>query len=288
MRRNILVLLTLLLTSPMPLLAQGSAAWVGDPPSSGGIGWIVVTGADTRPDGSLEGAPLVFERAADGRWLALAPVPVGAAKSVTLDVTLDGGAARYRLPVRARSFPSERLSVDPRFTRPPDSALAVRIARERGLSAALGPTALATPRLWDSAFVAPRASAVTSGFGIARMFNGEVRSRHLGTDFQGAVGDPVRVANRGVVALVGDFYYSGRIVYVNHGDGLITAYLHMSRVLVAEGDTVERGQVIGNVGQSGRVTGPHLHWAVRHGERLVDGLSLLALPPPPETHTTSR
>jgi murein DD-endopeptidase MepM/ murein hydrolase activator NlpD len=120
---------------------------------------------------------------------------------------------------------------------------------------------------------------VTSIFGIGRVFNGQLRSRHLGTDYDGVVGAPVRAANRGVVALIGDFYYAGRIVSLNHGAGLITSYLHLSEILVAEGDTVSPGQFIGRVGASGRVTGPHLHWAVRVGASAVDGASLLALPP---------
>jgi murein DD-endopeptidase MepM/ murein hydrolase activator NlpD len=181
--------------------------------------------------------------------------------------------------VARAEFPTERLSVDSRYSRPPDSALQVRLARERAQSREVTRQALATPRLWSSDFIAPRTTRVTSVFGVGRVFNGELRSRHLGTDFEGAMGDPVRVANRGVVALVGDFYYSGRIVYVNHGAGLVTAYLHLSEVLVSAGDTVERGELVGRVGQSGRVTGPHLHWAARVGSSLADGTTLVTLPP---------
>jgi murein DD-endopeptidase MepM/ murein hydrolase activator NlpD len=87
----------------------------------------------------------------------------------------------------------------------------------------------------------------------------------------------VLAANRGVVALVGDFYYSGRVVYLDHGRGLVTAYLHLSQVDVAAGDTVERGSLVGRVGATGRVTGPHLHWMVRYGRVSLDGLRLLEL-----------
>jgi murein DD-endopeptidase MepM/ murein hydrolase activator NlpD len=111
------------------------------------------------------------------------------------------------------------------------------------------------------------------------VFNGELRSRHLGVDFDGAMGEPVHAANRGVVALVGDFYYAGRVIYLNHGAGIVTAYLHLSEAVVAEGDTVASGQLIGKVGRSGRVTGPHLHWAAKYGVNSLDGATLLALPP---------
>ena len=88
----------------------------------------------------------------------------------------------------------------------------------------------------------------------------------------------VGAANRGVVALVDTFYLGGRIVYVDHGEGLVTAYMHLSKALVAVGDTVARGQRIGLVGATGRVTGPHLHWAARYGTLTANPLDLLALP----------
>jgi murein DD-endopeptidase MepM/ murein hydrolase activator NlpD len=87
----------------------------------------------------------------------------------------------------------------------------------------------------------------------------------------------VLAANRGVVKLVGHFYYSGRVVYLDHGRGLVTAYLHLSEIDVAAGDTLERGGLVGRVGATGRVTGPHLHWMVRYGRVSLDGLRLLDL-----------
>jgi murein DD-endopeptidase MepM/ murein hydrolase activator NlpD len=109
------------------------------------------------------------------------------------------------------------------------------------------------------------------------VLNGEVQSRHLGTDFAGKVGAPVRAANAGIVALVADFYLAGTVVYLDHGEGIVTGYFHLSKALVATGDTVTRGQIIGRVGQSGRVTGPHLHWIARYGRLTVDPMSLLKL-----------
>jgi murein DD-endopeptidase MepM/ murein hydrolase activator NlpD len=260
--------------------------WHGDPPRQGSVAWLVVAAS---PDpvwvsGTLDGLPLAFFRVSGDRLAALAAVPLGAGDSVTAVLRMEFARGRtreveLRLPVTRARFPTERLSVDPRFTRPPDSALQARISREAALARGVTERALASRRLWSGAFVPPRESRITSIFGIGRVFNNQVRSRHLGTDFEGALGAPVRAANRGVVELVGDFYYAGRVVYLNHGAGLITSYLHLSDVAVAPGDTVEAGQLIGRVGASGRVTGPHLHWAARVGTATVDGMSLLALPP---------
>jgi murein DD-endopeptidase MepM/ murein hydrolase activator NlpD len=92
------------------------------------------------------------------------------------------------------------------------------------------------------------------------------------------VGDTVRAANRGVVALVDDFFLAGNVVYIDHGAGVVTGYFHLSKPLVAVGDTVARGQRIALVGQTGRVTGPHLHWSGRYGALAVNPLDLLSLP----------
>jgi murein DD-endopeptidase MepM/ murein hydrolase activator NlpD len=102
-------------------------------------------------------------------------------------------------------------------------------------------------------------------------------SRHMGTDFAGTTGAPVRAANRGVVRIVEAFFYGGNVVYLDHGDGLTSAYLHLSEQLVAPGDTVGVGHLIGRVGATGRVTGPHLHLIMRYGNTTVDPLSLFAI-----------
>ena len=100
----------------------------------------------------------------------------------------------------------------------------------------------------------------------------------MGTDYAGAVGAPVRATNRGVVRLLGTFYLGGNVIYLDHGEGIVTAYLHLSKQLVAVGDTVEQGGVIGHVGASGRVTGPHLHFIARYGAITVNPGSLFSVP----------
>ena len=170
---------------------------------------------------------------------------------------------------------TSRLEVDTGFTRVLDTLTERRIARENARAREVGRASHATPRLWRSAFVQPRASVVTSPFGTGRVFNGAVTSRHLGVDFRGKVGDTIRAANRGVVALADAFFLAGNVVYIDHGAGLVTGYFHMSATLVAVGDTVKRGQTVGLVGNSGRVTGPHLHWSARYGALTVNPLDLI-------------
>jgi murein DD-endopeptidase MepM/ murein hydrolase activator NlpD len=210
--------------------------------------------------------------------LAGAPLDQGAALELVVVIQHNGGAdtVRSRVPIAKGTYALERLTVAPKFGAPPDSATSARIERERLKALSVSREAHQTPKLWTE-ITKPRDTRITSGFGSGREFNGKVESRHTGTDFAGAVGAPVHAAARGVVALVDTFYLAGRVVYIDHGEGLVSAYFHLSQQDVTVGDTVQAGQVIGRVGATGRVTGPHLHWVVRYGAISVDPLSLLAL-----------
>lgn len=229
-------------------------------------------------EGSAAGEPLHFHRQPNGRYTALIAAPIAGEDTLRVSIVVDADTTVFRLALAEGSYRHEQLRVAPKFAKP-DSAAQARILGEIDQARAISRHAHETPRLWQGAFLAPRPGRVTSRFGTAREFNGEVQSRHMGTDFTGKVGAPVRATNRGVVALVADFYLAGTAVYIDHGEGLVTGYFHLSRALVAPGDTVRRGQLIGRVGQSGRVTGPHLHWVARLGNVSVDPASLLTLVP---------
>lgn len=261
-----------------------AVSWYPPRPAQGSLIRVSVARPDlTAVAGVLAGERLHFEQDSAGTFHAVGAVPVDANRSVSGALWLDGApdSVRVSIPVAVRAFPSEQLRTAPEFTAPPDSALARRLAIERAQVRDVFARAHDTPRLWSLWFSPPLRTRVTSAFGTRRVLNGDTRSRHYGLDYDGNTGDPVRAANRGVVALVGDFFYSGNCIYISHGAGLVTAYLHLSAVHVAAGDTVARGQVIGLVGATGRVTGPHLHWAAHYGRLSVDPMSLLSLRPLP-------
>jgi murein DD-endopeptidase MepM/ murein hydrolase activator NlpD len=264
-----------------------NVSWAPDYPVQGRLFRVIVQ-AD-RPEqlsglrGSFAGEPLHFQRAGSGVYTALAAAPIDAEGEQVMPVVAvwDDGArdsVSMAVPVQPGSYRMEALTVAPRYGTPPDSATLARMRRESARARAVSAASHETPRLW-SEVMHPRDTRITSGYGDGRQFNGQVTSRHMGTDFAGGVGAPVRAAARGVVALVDRFHLGGNVIYIDHGAGLVTAYLHLSEQLVAEGDTVEAGQVIGRVGATGRVTGPHLHWIVRYGSVTVDPLSLLDVSP---------
>ena len=257
------------------------------PPARGSVVWLVVSPAG-EPDTLAHAGRHRRRRAAPLRAPAQRPVPEPRRRSARRRRFAAGHAPASRtggtadtvvttLTVTHPVYASERLTVAPRYAEP-DSASRARIDAELAQSRAISRQAHDTPRLWSGPFLRPRPSRITSVYGTGREFNGRVTSRHLGTDFAGAVGAPVRAAGRAVVALVADFYLAGHAVYLDHGGGLVTGYFHLSRVDVTAGDTVAAGTVIGAVGRSGRATGPHLHWIARYGGITVDPMSLFALP----------
>lgn len=277
-----------------PVAAQSQPRLSVNParPEFGALVRVYLHDAAGAPDvtpigGTMGGEPLHFSRDSAGRWWAIGAIPLDASDSVLAtaylaraDSSLDTIRTAVRMPHQpastggGRARGARRLRVDPRFARR-DAASDARVADENARARAIGRASHDTPRLWTSPFARPRTTRITSSFGSGRVFNGRVASSHGGVDFAGHVGEPVRAANRGVVALVDTFFLAGRVIYIDHGRGIVTGYFHLSEAEVAAGDTVERGQEIGRVGATGRVTGPHLHWSARYGALTVDPLDLL-------------
>jgi murein DD-endopeptidase MepM/ murein hydrolase activator NlpD len=145
-----------------------------------------------------------------------------------------------------------------------------RIQREAALKAE-GFASIAPLEGWLDGFIQPIEGRVSGRWGNQRVLNGVPASPHFGYDIAAPEGTPIRAPASGVVTLANpDMHYEGGLVFIDHGQGLITMYLHMSRLDVAEGDTVEQGQVIGAVGARGRATGPHLCWRMKWRERQLD------------------
>ncbi len=194
---------------------------------------------------------------------------------VQIETHPDSQKASYRLIVTPRRFPTRTLMVDPAFVTPPPEA-AERIEREsKELNQAWASPA--PEKLWQGAFIRPVPQEANSAFGSRSVFNGEPRSQHSGADFRSPTGTPIKAPNSGRVVIAGPRYFSGDTVVIDHGQGLFSLFAHLSVTNVKQGETVKKGTVIGEVGQTGRVTGPHLHWAVRLNGARVDPLSLLTV-----------
>jgi hypothetical protein len=230
-------------------------------------------------DGEWLGRKILFF-SDHGSWIALAGVdveaPVGAAplritahtegKDEDLSRTIEIHPAHYR---------TGALTVAPQFVEPPPEAL--KEIEEEGKLKAKVYAASASEPLWRGNFHAPVTSAPTDSFGTRRMFNGKLASIHKGADFRAAMGTPVHASNSGTVVLARKLYYEGNCVIIDHGMGLFTLSMHFSRIDVREGQRVKAGDRLGLSGATGRVTGPHLHWAVRWQGAMLDPVKLLRL-----------
>ena len=221
-----------------------------------------------------------FETASPGKWKALVGIDLDQAPGdYPVKVETLAGADIVKtmerpLVVKSKRFPTRRLTVNPNFVNPPPEVTA-RIERESALmNDVYGHSERS--RLWQT-FVRPVPGEANSAFGTRSIFNGEPRNPHSGADFLSGAGTPIEAPASGKIVVARDLYFSGNTVVIDHGLNVFSLLAHMSRIDVHEGATVRSGDVVGLVGATGRVTGPHLHWSLRVGSARVDPLSALAL-----------
>jgi murein DD-endopeptidase MepM/ murein hydrolase activator NlpD len=220
-------------------------------------------------------------------WFALAGVTFETEPG-KYTLTLAGTRAATNAPLTfTRTFTVARaqypkikveLSVEKKFTEPSpeqQAEIAEGVKIKQDYLSRVTPT-----REWDGKFAAPADAAISDVFGSQRIFNGKAQRPHLGLDFRVPTGTPVAAMNQGTVLLARFLYFEGNCVVIDHGQGLLTLYFHLSKFNVKEGDQVKRGQEIGLSGGTGRATGPHLHVAVRWQGAYLDPARLLNLPLP--------
>jgi hypothetical protein len=237
-----------------------SGEWLGHKvqffPSADHTAWFALAGADV--EAPIGPSTLRISTYKTG--------PQGLHQAADLSRNVDIHPAHYR---------TGSLSVAPKFVEPSPEALR-QIEAESQIKAKVF-TASANERLWHGNFRAPVPAQSTDSFGTRRMFNGKLASIHKGADYRAASGTPVHASNSGIVVLARPLYYEGNCVIIDHGMGLFTLSMHFSRIDVHEGQRVEMGDRLGLSGATGRVTGPHLHWAVRWQGAYLDPVKLLRL-----------
>ncbi len=235
-----------------------------------------------RVDGEWFGHKIEFFRGKDGpNWYALVGVDVeAAAVPTTLRITATLKNEKTvdlsrNIAIHAAHYRTGTITVPPKFVEPGPEEQAVIAAAIEAKKKAFATTA-DTP-LWSGSFTAPVKAAATDSFGTRRTYNGKLASIHKGTDFRAATGTPVLAGNAGVVILAQPLYYEGNCVMIDHGLGLMSISMHLSRIDVKPGQHLEKGAQIGLSGATGRVTGPHLHWAIRWQGSMLDPAKLLKM-----------
>lgn len=254
---------------------------------------LAATAQDTPPlqvQGRFEQGALIFGKTApgvavsiDARRLNVAEdgrfvfgLDRDAAAEVTLVLTPAGGApSTLRYPVAKRSYAIQRLNGLPPKQVNPDPEMDARIARETASNRTARARDTAVDYVFQG-FIWPAHGVITGVFGSQRILNGEPKQPHYGVDVAGPVGTPVLAPADGIVSLANpDMFYSGGTLYLDHGRGVSSAFLHLSKILVQQGQTVKQGDKIALIGKSGRVTGAHLDWRVNWFEARVDATQLV-------------
>lgn len=223
--------------------------------------------------------PMVHDQ---DRWLTVVGVDLNAAPGEhALIIERDFGVAGTRVESRRvivaeKQFPTTELTVEPGYVElSPENQQ--RAARESSEINAIY-TRLTPERYWSEPFQVP-IPGTTGGrnFGHRRIFNGQPRNPHSGTDLRAATGTPIQATNRGRVVLAKNLFFSGNAVFLDHGLGVYSVYLHLSEIHAEPGALLEKGETLGLAGATGRVTGPHLHWGVRVLDARIDPFSLFEL-----------
>jgi len=204
-----------------------------------------------------------------GKFVAYVGIDLGTSPGAA-ELSYKIGTARgaQAVTISPKEFASESLKVAPSYT-DLDKATLARVARENKVLAKIWATE-SPQRMWLKPFQRPLDAPLGSPFGLRRIFNGQPRSPHSGLDLKAPAGAPIFASNKGKVVLAHNLFFTGNTVILDHGLGLYTIYAHLSRIDVKEGQVVERTWPIGLVGATGRVTGPHLHWAAKLGGARVD------------------
>ncbi len=239
-------------------------------PVAGGVAVLALGPVSNAPRVTYEQKPVLVVPAEHGTWLAIVGIPLATTPGPQhIEIKSDGRTQTMSFNVQGKKYKEQRLTIkNTRQVNPlPDDLK--RINQEIAVQTKAYQTF--SPRQPSNViFPAPVDGPHTSSFGLKRFFNGEARAPHSGMDFAVPAGTPIQTPADGTVLLTGNYFFNGNTVFVDHGQGLISMFCHLSVIGVKPGDTLSRGDVVGKVGATGRVTGPHLHWNVSLNDARVD------------------
>jgi murein DD-endopeptidase MepM/ murein hydrolase activator NlpD len=235
------------------------------------------TTEDERPSATFNGKPVMLVQRA-GRWIAIVGIPLDAEPGKTrIEYTRSKpGESSVDFEILPKQYATQQLKVPPsqvNLSAEDEARVARETAQMRAVLDAFSEGVPSTLRLGQ-----PVPGRRSSSFGLRRMFNGESRKPHSGMDIAAPTGTPVKAPLAGRVVDVGNYFFNGNNVIIDHGQGLVTMYCHLSKIRVEVGQQLKRGELIGDVGATGRVTGPHLHWGVSLNGAMVDPALFLAPP----------
>ncbi|WP_225787246.1 M23 family metallopeptidase [Pseudomonas sp. Marseille-P8916] len=234
-------------------------------PVPGGVAVVDLGPAASAPSARFDGKPVLVVKE-QGTWLAIVGIPLTQQPGTA---ALTQGGRTLPFTVVGKKYPEQRITLKNKRQVNPNPEDLKRIDRE--LAEQLKAYRSFSPNLPSNLILdKPVNGPLSSRFGVRRFFNGEERNPHAGLDFAVPAGTPIKTPANGKVILVGDYFFNGRTVFVDHGQGFISMFCHMSRIDVKPGQVLRRGEVVGRVGATGRATGPHMHWNISLNDARVD------------------
>lgn len=257
--------LALVLTPALALAAGEDDLPFRPSPVPGGVAVVRLGAHRTAPRAAFRGEPVLVRRRGPG-WVAVVGLPLSTKPGVA-ELQVEGRAVSFT--VKPKRYPEQRVQLKDARKVTPSPEDEVRITEEQRR---IGPAWKARPEglVPDLSFRRPTPGDLTASFGLRRIFNGQPRAPHAGLDIRAPQGQAVRAPAPGVVVLTGDFFFSGKAVFIAHGEGVVSLLCHLSKVAVAEGQSLKEGDLVGEVGMTGRASGPHLHWSLSLNDARVD------------------
>ena len=236
-----------------------------DKPVPGGVAVVNLGESAQAPQARFDGKPVLVVKEQND-WLAIVGLPLTQKPG---PATLTQGTRTLPFTVGTKAYPEQRITLKNTRQVNPNPADLKRFERE--LAEQLKAYRSFSPGLPSNLILdKPVNGRLSSRFGVRRFFNGEERNPHAGLDFAVPAGTPIKTPANGTVILIGDYFFNGKTVFVDHGQGFISMFCHMSKVDVTRGQVLRRGEVVGRVGATGRATGPHMHWNVSLNDARVD------------------
>ncbi len=228
-------------------------------PVPGGVALVEIK-QEARPRAYYKNRPVMVLGEA-GAWQAIIGIPLTATPGTHALLIKNGVAEKYPFVVRDKAYQTQRITISDKRKVNPAPVDMERINQER-------PVIQKAKTHWSDAEQVPLRLSIpvqgpySSPFGLRRFFNGQARRPHSGLDIAAPEGTPIQAPAKGKIINTGEYFFNGGTVFIDHGQGMVTLYCHMSKIEVARGQVIQRGEIIGAVGQTGRVTGAHLHWGV--------------------------
>jgi murein DD-endopeptidase MepM/ murein hydrolase activator NlpD len=242
-------------------------------PVNGGVA-IIPINVQSKPEIYYENkrVAVIPSKQQKSQWLIIVGIPLEAKDSIQQLEMKKPIKGNIPFHINQKDYTTQYLTISNKRKVDPNDSDQKRISAEKNNVKQLLSRWQDKQSFSKAKFIAPVKGRISSQFGLKRVFNNKPKNRHTGLDIAASQGTPIKATASGKVLGTGDYFYTGNTVYIDHGQGLISLYAHMHTIDVKKGDSIKQGQVIGTVGKTGRVTGPHLHWSMIMNQTLVDPL----------------